>query len=142
MADNRIEGLDGVLDALQALPREIVSRNGGPARAALARGARLIRDEARRLAPYDAQGDEVHVRDEIVAQRDREPQKSGANERYVVGVRRRAWYWWWVELGTEKQRAQPFLRTAFETQKEQAMNAIVDSLRSGIDRIARKLRRG
>lgn len=161
MSDFRVQGLDGVLEALQALPREVASKNGGPARAALARGARIIRDEARRLAPVDSGS----VRDNIVMKRDTQPQRAGANERYRVGVRggslstysntarnRRkgvvgqkyekagaTYYWRFLEFGTAKMAARPFLRPAFETKKEAALKEIVSSLSKGIARLARKL---
>lgn len=43
----KMTGLDGVLDTLRRLPPEVVSKRGGPVRRALAKGARLIRDQAR-----------------------------------------------------------------------------------------------
>ncbi|GAB3388119.1 HK97-gp10 family putative phage morphogenesis protein [Lysobacter fragariae] len=142
MADFDVKGLQGVLNALQQLPREVASKRGGPARAALAKGAKVIRDEARSLAPYDSEGDEVHIRNELVMKRDPAPQQSGANERYLVIVRRRAWYWRFKEFGTEKMRAEPFMRPAFEGKKEAALNVIIETLKTGIDRIAAKLAKG
>ncbi len=157
-----IEGLDGLLQALQALPREIASKNGGPARAALARGAKIIRDEARVLVPKDTGA----VAANIVMKRDGRPDRFGVNERYTVGVRGGAkryantkrnvrkgragkeyktagntYYWRFLEFGTEKQRAQPFLRPAFESKQQEAMNAIVDTLTKGIARAAKKVAR-
>lgn len=43
-----VSGLDDVLRMLQQLPEEVVSKRGGPVRYALAKGARLIREEAKR----------------------------------------------------------------------------------------------
>jgi len=43
----QVRGLEGVLDTLQGLPREIVSNRGGPVRAALARAARLMQREVK-----------------------------------------------------------------------------------------------
>jgi len=43
----KLTGLDGVLDTLRSLPPELVSKRGGPVRRALAKGARLIADEAK-----------------------------------------------------------------------------------------------
>ena len=50
MADNQafqISGLDGVLERLQALPKEVVQKNGGPVRKVLRNAAHIIRDEAK-----------------------------------------------------------------------------------------------
>ena len=102
----------------------------------------------------------------IVMQRDRQPQQSGANERYLVGVRGGAkryantkrnvrkgragkeyktdgntYYWRFIEFGTERQPAQPFLRPAFEAQKENALAVITDTLAKGIESAAKKVAR-
>ena len=155
-----IRGLDGLLDALKALPPEISSKNGGPARVALAKGARVVRDEVRRRAPKDSGA----LVKNVIMQRDRNPQRSGANERYLIGVRGGAknyantkrnvrkgragkeyktdgntYYWRFKEFGTKKMPADPFLRPAFESKKEEAMNVIASTLASGIERAAKKV---
>lgn len=157
-----LRGLDGLLDALKALPPAVASKNGGPARVALAKAARVIRDDARARAPKDTGA----VAANIVMKRDRQPQTSGANERYLIGVRGGAkkyantkrnvrkgragkeyktdgntYYWRFKEFGTEKMPAEPFLRPAFESQKERALAVITDTLAKGIERAAKKVAR-
>lgn len=44
-------------------------------------------------------------------------------------------YWWLVEFGTEKTRAQPFLRPAFEAKKQQAAEVARDAILREIDMI-------
>ena len=164
-----IRGLDGLLDALKALPPEVASKNGGPARVALAKGARVIRDDARLRAPKDTGA----LAANIVMKRDGNPQRFGANERYTVGVRggslstfsntkrnRRkgvvgkkyekqssTYYWRFQEFGTKTEfgtewiPARPFLRPAFESQKERALAVITDTLAKGIERAAKKVAR-
>jgi len=52
-----------------------------------------------------------------------------------VGVRMRkkgqkggnTFYWWWVELGTEKNRAKPFLRPALANNREQLFQEFLSS---------------
>lgn len=156
-------GLDGLLEALKALPPAVTSKNGGPARVALAKGARVIRDDARDRAPVGKTGD---LKKNIVMKRDGNPQRSGANERYTVGVRGGAkkfantkrnvrkgragkeyktdgntYYWRFKEFGTEKMPAEPFLRPAFESQKERALAVITDTLAKGIEHAAKKVAR-
>lgn len=156
----RVTGLDGVLERLKSLPPELGSKGGGPARAALAKGARLFRDQAIANAPRDT----GLLQESIVARRDSRPGMAGASEAYYVGVRRKArryantkrnrgkgragktyfvegtaFYWIWLEFGSEKMRARPFLRPAFEARKEEALNVIVDELRRGLDRATAKL---
>ncbi|MDD1966948.1 HK97 gp10 family phage protein [Pseudomonas putida] len=52
-----------------------------------------------------------------------------------VGVRKRSlgqgggntFYWWWVELGTEKNRAKPFLRPALQNNREAVFKEFLSS---------------
>jgi len=156
----RVAGLDGVLERLQALPAAVGAKGGGPARAALAKGARVFRDQAIANAPRDT----GLLQESIVARRDSRPGMVGASEAYYVGVRRKArryantkrnrgkgragktyfvdgtaFYWLFLEFGTEKMAARPFLRPAFESRKEDALNVIVTEMHAGIDRAVRKL---
>ena len=41
----KVSGLDGVLDTLKSLPAEVVSKRGGPVRAALRKGAVVIQKQ-------------------------------------------------------------------------------------------------
>lgn len=158
----RIEGLDELLNKLQALPGELASRNGGPVRTALFKAAAVVRDEARNRAPVRS----GLMRDNIVAKRNRNPGEHDATEEYGVGVaagskrkyantrrNRRArkageeytapsvaFYWRFIEFGTAKLAARPFLRPAFDQTKEQALAVFKTELAAGIDRIVRKLR--
>lgn len=43
----KIAGLDGVLDTLKSLPPEVVSKNGGPVKASLRKGAMVLVKQAR-----------------------------------------------------------------------------------------------
>lgn len=73
-----VQGLNGVLETLQSLPAEIVSKRGGPVKLALAKAARVIRDQAK-----------ANVR-AIVAEpnKDGRPSKStGALEKSIVATR-------------------------------------------------------
>lgn len=135
MADFQVQGLEGVLAALRALPPEVAGKNGGPVRAALFQGAKIIREEAKRLAPRKT-GKLVA---NVVMVRDRNPKQSGANERYQVGVRGKAFYGKFHEFGTVKMAAKPFLRPAFETKKQEALEKIVATLKTGIDKAAAKV---
>ena len=165
----RIEGLDGLLDALKALPPAIASKNGGPARIALAKAAKLIRDDARARAPKDTGA----LAANIVMKRDSRPDRHGVGERYTVGVRggslstysdtkrnrrkglvgkkynksSQTYYWRFnefgtkTEMGTEKMPARPFLRPAFERNAIAGLNLIAEELTRGIERAAKKVAR-
>jgi len=55
---------------------------------------------------------------------------------YVSG--KTAWYWKFVEFGTKKMSAKPFLRPAFDNQKGVALKAIRDYLAARIEKEAAK----
>lgn len=155
----KVEGLAELAKALKALPPEIAGKNGGPLRRAIGRAAVVIRDDARRRAPVDT----GNLRDNIIAVRKRKSPQG--TEGYFVEVRRKrrkyantranrrkgrvgktyenlgeAYYGMFVELGTAKMPAQPFLRPAFESKKAEAVETFRVELAKGIEQAARKVR--
>jgi len=52
-----------------------------------------------------------------------------------------AWYWHFVEFGTVKMPAHPFIRPAFDAVKDEALNEFKRHLTQGIFRAVRKVRR-
>lgn len=154
-----VKGLSDLLATMQRLPGELVSKNGGPVRASLWKGVKIIRDEARARAPKKS----GNLAKNIVARRDRDPRSNGASERYTIGVKHKRWtakkkakarradgsidygddpyYWRFPEFGTEKQKAEPYMRPAFEVKKQQALDAFVDSIGPGIQRAVQKAKR-
>jgi HK97 gp10 family phage protein len=148
---------------LVELPKQLAGKNGGPVRGALFAAGRIIRDEAINLAPIGkGTPNPGNLRKQIFIYRDRNPRAStGAVERYLISVRtgrkvkRRfqvsggtraltggdAWYWFWVEFGTSKQKAQPFMRPAFESQKRRALATFIRELRTGVRKIAARAKR-
>ncbi|WP_127814879.1 hypothetical protein [Bordetella bronchiseptica] len=90
----KIGGLDGVLATLKKLPPEIVSKRGGPARAALRKGAMEIVKQARvnfKAAVAEAGKSGItqstgFTERNIVAIR-KSPRNGERGERYIVSVR-------------------------------------------------------
>lgn len=157
MADTQtIHGLDDVLRKLKALPPEIVSKRGGPVKAALRKGGKVIASQAQtNIRAIVAKPDEDgYVSTDTLAKsvavsRDPNPQRSGANERYRVHVRRKAYpdgtktvaTGRYLEFGTEQRPPTPWLLPAFMEKRQQALDTVVSELTKGIDRIVRKLSR-
>jgi HK97 gp10 family phage protein len=155
----KIEGLNGVLETLKQLPPEVVSKNGGPVRSALRKGALIILAQAKtnlqnvtRAADADKQYSTGHLLANLVAQRAKPP--SGMNgEAYRIRVRSKRAYarkgipvtaWktgYSLEYGTVKQKAEPWLRPAAESRYQEAMQTIKSELIKGIDRVQKKLAR-
>lgn len=161
----KIEGLNELRRALRDLPGATQARVLANA---VASGARVIRNDARDKAPVLA-APAAHrvagtVRDAIRATRG---VRRGSEASAFVSVRRLSkkqvrkfkaaqaalgrkiagavnpadpFYWRFLEFGTAKMAARPFLRPAFDTRKEAAALQIKEALRAGIEREAQRLR--
>lgn len=146
-------GLRELNARLAALPREI--KKGPILMRALHDGARIIKAEARKLAPVLRVPDPRRRAGELRANIVQHASRS-EDDTVVVRVRTRGWifgsgrlansalagnpnYWWLQEFGTSKQPARPFLRPAFESQKFNAAVAVKNSLARGIQFVADKL---
>lgn len=146
MADlQHVEGLKALQDSLKQLPDNI-ARN--VLRGAVSAGAAVIRKEAQAKAPvYTGDVSKGHpppgtLKRSIVQKQIRE-MSTLFKQVFVVTVRKGkkyakqgkggklsqdAFYASWVEWGTSKMAARPFMRPAFEAKKEAAVQAIKDYL--------------
>lgn len=154
----KVTGLKELKQRLSTLERKAKNRI---AVKAMRRGGVIIRDQARANAPllkekvpHRKRGT---LRKSIVTST--KPQKDGS-VRTIIFVRtlknnkilefksktgksgaynpNDPFYWRFVEFGTSKMPAQPFLQPAFSTKKEQASREIITTLRDDILREARK----
>ena len=152
----RIEGLKALDQALRQLP-DRVARNG--LRASVYAGAKVVRDEARRRAPKAAedlgpnQPPPGTLKRSVIMKQVREI-SSQHKQTFFVTVRhgkkyrkqgkkgklsQDAWYWRFVEFGTRKMAARPFLRPAFEAKRMQAALAIKTRLQERIAKAVQQL---
>lgn len=159
-----LHGVDDLLARLKALPPEIVSKRGGPVAAGLRKGARVVLKEAQRnilavtrdsLAAGYVPKKVLH--DALSIRRDPRPQRSGANEKMQVFIRRNRKYEGrlntrgkpltaimtgrWLEFGTEHQPAEPWMLPAFMAARERALNVTVVEIEAGINRIIKKMQK-
>ena len=173
--DIEVSGLDGVLDMLKSLPAEVVSKRGGPVKAALRKAAVIIQKEA-----------QANIR-KIVAEPnvDGRPSKSTGSlekavtvgrgkylggslgERYMVwlpkikrkyantreNVRKRRvgksyyvegpqFYGRFLEYGTSKMKAKPWLRPAAKDKADLAIATARADLLKRIDKIVQNQLKG
>jgi hypothetical protein len=155
--DVQMQGLNGVLDTLRSLPPEIVSKRGGPVKAALRKGARVIFLEAKKnlqqvTANATSEGRRYStglLLKNLVVTRGKKP--TGANgERYLVRVRRKSYQRDGktvttlatanlLEYGSVKQPAEPWLRPAFISKAANAIQTAEQDLLKSIDKITRRL---
>jgi HK97 gp10 family phage protein len=158
-----VKGVAEVARRLRALPPALGSKGGGPLRYALFQAAKVVRDEAKRRAPKRS----GQLRDNIIAKRHRNPKAVGATERYDIGLKggtrklannvrnRRArtagaivrtagstFYGRFLELGTAKMSAKPFLRPAIEAKQGAAVEAFRVNFLKAVEKAEAKLGRG
>lgn len=132
------------VDGLQDLERKLLSygdrlaKNG--LRASVAAGARVVLKEARANVPVDT----GTLKRSLYMKQIRE-ESTNTVQTYFVGARfgkaeqkknRDAFYFPFVEFGTEKMPAQPFMRPAFESTKEAAIEAIKNKLAERVEKLA------
>jgi HK97 gp10 family phage protein len=133
MADFGVEilGLKELDTALQELAWPAARR---ALRNGMRAGANVIRDEARAKAPVDTGLLKRQIRT-------RERSEDEGNMRFAVEITRSAFYGRFLEYGTSKLAARPFLRPAAETKTEDAVTKMRDSLAEAIQIELRRTRR-
>lgn len=141
-----VKGLRELNSALHQLPDRV---NRRVLRASVAPAADLIRKEAQRRAPVDTgrleqsiiikrvTGERAELATYIVVPL--HGKKAQQTKKWGTAVDLDAYYWTFIEFGTAKMHAQPFMRPAFESLKGTALDVIVDSLKIGVDREAAQL---
>lgn len=149
----KLTGIDGVLRTLRSLPAEVVSKRGGPVKAALAKGARFVRDQERKnLRAVLEPGDESTglLEGNIIASRGKPP-ASGRGERYLVRVKRKMYPGrkgeqvstlksaQIKEYGSTKQPARSFIRRTVRESGAQAIEIVTKELSARIQKIVSKL---
>ena len=153
--DVKLTGVDGVLQTLRSLPAEVVSKRGGPVKAALAKGARFIRDKAKdNLRRAIAEGPTTRSTGElekrVISSRGKAP-FDGKGERYLVRVKKLDYLnddgirtnplmtANLLEYGSSHQPATPWLRPTVPQHGAQAIEIITKDLDARVQKIVAKL---
>lgn len=141
-----ITGLADLEKRLEELPDRLAKNVlSGAIRA----GAVVIQKEASRLAPQSSEPHKlgkgakaIEIQPGFLKKsiRVRKAPRSKASRpvEYWVYASKKAWYWKFVEFGTSKMASKPFMRPAFDSMKERAVEAIRDYLSKRIDKEADK----
>lgn len=149
-----IHGLNGVLATLHSLPKEVVSKRGGPVKLSLAKGARFLRDRAKenlhRSIAIGGSRSTGELEKRVIASRGKAP-FGGKGERYLVRVKKTPYVNAdgfktnplmtanLLEYGSSHQPATPWLRPAATANAGKVINIVVDDLKKKIDATVRKL---
>jgi len=145
------KNLTGFAELAKAL-RDLGPRVGRKhLRAATSKGAAVIRKKARELAPVDT----GEMRKDIQQKREKTSgdniasysvyTRSGKKSRMsgkARNVDKDSFYWKFQEFGTAKMPAQPFMRPAFESEKENAVDVLGAELDKRIQKEAADMARG
>lgn len=163
MAETRILGMKELNQRLQALPAELGKK---AVWTALGGAGVAVKKRATELVPVLAQATDTRkpgtVRDAIRVQRSKITR--GQNGRYEVivrvkplgkGAKRKAqaagalsgvnnpddpFYWWYLEFGTSRMSARPFMRPAFENTKSEQLRGMRARMQKAIERHAAKIK--
>lgn len=133
----RIEGLE---DLEAKIKRLSVDTQGVHLRAATLAGAEIVRDLASQLAPRSEDGSHGHAPGFLSENIAAEVQFTRTQDKAMVHVAptAAAFYGWFQETGTQFQAAQPYLRPALDTTKDDVIAEIRDQLLERILQIARQ----
>lgn len=158
----KVLGLTGVLDALRALPAELVSKRGGPVRRALRKAAVPLLDEAkanvrRIIDTPNKEGDDRSTGLLLLSLAvKRSKMNPGVNgEAVSVAIKRGQFYPQFrqaktekvsaaqvgrqLEYGTERRSPMPWLRPAFDAKKQAAVDTFVAEVKQGIEAVKKKM---
>lgn len=154
----KIEGLSQLQQAMQALGKKTSNRIAAKA---MRKGGAIIRDKARanvpvlkESTPYRKAGTlKKAIQSRTKVGKDGKTQTyvwvKGLSTKQVLKFKgktgksgafnpRDPFYWRFVEFGTSKMPARPFMRTAFAAEKERATSEIITTLRDEILKEASK----
>jgi len=142
-----VQGLRELSDKLKQLPDKLRKK---VLRGAVSTAAKIVQAAAIQLAPeYTGEVSQGHAPPGTLKRAifRKHVRDSEHDETFIVGVKSGkkfqkknldAFYWRFVEFGTVKMPAHPFLRPAFEANKEKAVQAIKQALAEGLDKVARE----
>lgn len=132
-----VENPQGLTDALFALD-EVASESA--LRQAAVAGARVVHEEVKVRAPvsakaYERKGAKIYpgfLRDHIIIAYDKELSVPGRIASYIVTWTKEAFYGRFVEHGTSKMSAKPFLRPGYEAKKQAAASKVGEVIQAKV----------
>jgi HK97 gp10 family phage protein len=120
----KVEGMDAFVKELQAIAKRA---SGAQLEAALRSGALLIQNSAIAKAPFDTGTLRRSISTETAHTRDGAIARVGVPNHSEDGTE--MGYSIYQEFGTSKMRAHPYLRPAFDEERDNAVREIRDALK-------------
>lgn len=143
MIDTRLD-FSGLLDIASDLDALSKSQNRKVLRDATRSAATVVKDEASKRAPK--RSGKLAKNIVVLTQRSRNgdissgvhirgtnPHTGNSDKKMKTGDPRNAFYWRFLELGTSKMAAVPFLRPAYDARQEEAAKVAFETANRAID---------
>jgi HK97 gp10 family phage protein len=141
----QIQGLEAFLRKIEGVKREIV---GKAVRSAAGKAMRPVRDSARNKArAFDDPHSPANIAKNVATSTRNYPKKGEVVAK--VGIRGGArprpgnedtGHWRFLEFGTEKMHAQPFMRPSLDENVNKVVDAVVAELEPALDKAVAKAR--
>ena len=141
----KLDGLEEIIKNMEAIKDQL---KGDPLRSSLRKALTPIVDQAKSLAPVDTGRLRDAIKTRPLPAEDLPAGFTDGQELFVLSSRKKdpdapdnAWYWHFVEFGTQKMPAQPFLAPAFDSKRTDAVQAFVDEMRAQLEKNVKRINR-
>lgn len=147
---SKITGLDELKKNLKKVSDDIINKGG---RSALRSAANVIKKEAQiNAAKFDDPTTPERIADNVVVRWDRKNFRKTGNPSFKVGIMGGAksggkqkqgkggdtFYWRFLEFGTAKMAAKPFMRPAMDAKQQEAVDKFVEAYKKQLDKVLKK----
>lgn len=130
---SEVKGLEDLIAKLNSLPEKLEKK---VIRSAVRKGANIIRDKARSYVPVDS----GELRKSITV--------SGAKYKkgtiaFAIKPRKNkkrgitVFYGKFIEFGTSKMAAKPFMRPAYDEAEKEVLETVINDIKSKVDEVAK-----
>lgn len=147
---SRMTGMKELKEKLKKVSDDMINKGG---RSALRSAANVIRKEAQtNAAKIDDPTTPERIADNVVVRWDRKNFRKTGNPSFKVGIMGGAksggkqkqgkggdtFYWRFLEFGTAKMAAKPFMRPAMDAKQQEAVDKFVEAYKKQLDKVLKK----
>lgn len=130
---NEIRGIREIIDKLNALPDKLRNK---AVRSAVRKGANIIRDAARSKVPIKT----GNLRKSIITSNSRTKNKDIVASKVRLAQRKSKkasspFYGYFIEFGTSKMVAKPFLRPALDEKESEVLSTTMNEIKIAVDEL-------